>query len=133
MVAERGGGEMSAGDPYKVVTNAVSPSSQSSPYGPFHRLANADTQSDATALLQQQSGEVWGSPARGSSIPSVKAYRGTLPSHERGIEFRTIVEPQKGSGTKYEARWYYPQTPGVLERGNGAYAAIPVVDFVLRQ
>jgi hypothetical protein len=94
--------------------------------GPFHRL-ESPTQTRADALQQVASGEVWGAPARGSDIPSVKAYRNSLPAGQRGIEFTTSVHPQKGSGTRYEARWYHPHTPGTMKRTrNGKdYAAIP--------
>jgi hypothetical protein len=88
------------------------------PYGPFHRR-ESPTQSTATAKLQAASGEVWGQPARGSLIPSVKAYRGPLPAGQRGIEFYTQIAPDPASSTPFEVRWYYPQTPGVaLCRGN---------------
>lgn len=93
----------------------------------FHRL-ESPTQTRADALVQVASGEVWGRPARGSNIPSVKAYRNALPQGQRGIEFSTAVSPHKGSGTPYEARWYYPHTAGVLYRVDAKgqdYAAIP--------
>lgn len=83
--------------------------------GPFHRL-ESPTQTAAIAVLQVNSGEIWGQSARGSDIPSVKAYRKALPSGERGIEFTTVVAPQVGSGTPYEAHWYYPNTPGVQHK-----------------
>jgi hypothetical protein len=47
-------------------------------YGPFHRL-ESPTQTTAVASQQVASGEIWGAPARGSNIPSVKAYRNSLP------------------------------------------------------
>lgn len=53
-----------------------------------------------------------GPPARWSSIPSVKAYRGSLPDRERGIEFTTDVVPTSGAGSPVVARWYQG-TPGV--------------------
>jgi hypothetical protein len=81
----------------------------------FHRL-ESPTQTRSDAVKQVASGEIWGRPARGSDIPSVKAYRNALPAGQRGVEFTTAVLPQKGSGTPYEARWYYPNTPGVLRR-----------------
>ena len=94
-------------------------------YGPFHRL-ESPTQTVEDALQQVASGEIWGRPARGSNIPSVKAYRNTLPAGERGIQFTTEIAPHVGSGTPYEARWYYPNTPGVLLRhkSNEDFAAI---------
>lgn len=51
----------------------------------------------------------------------------TSPAGQRGIEFTTSVEPHRGSGSPYEARWYYPDTPGVLLRtmNNEDFAAIP--------
>ena len=60
--------------------------------------------------------EVWGKPARGSNLPSVKAYRGVLPPR-RGIEFCSPVAPTPGRGSPHEARWY-GGTAGVLSRPN---------------
>ncbi|WP_052026796.1 hypothetical protein [Rhodovulum sp. PH10] len=96
----------------------------------FHRLQNPWTQTDQDAVRQVETGEIWGRPARGSDIPSVKAYRGPMPDGRRGIEFTTPVAPQPGSGSLYEARWYYPLTPGVLLKRNlenEEFAVIPAV------
>jgi hypothetical protein len=89
---------------------------------PYHRL-ESPTQTSVVAKAQVASGEIWGLPARGSNIPSVKAYRNVLPANRRGIEFVTPVAPTPGSGTPYEARWYYA-SPGV-RLNSGEYAAIP--------
>lgn len=91
----------------------------------YHRL-ESPTQTSATAILQEKSQELWGRPARGSNIPSVKAYRGPLPAAQRGIDIETDLAPEKGSGTPHEARWYYPMTPGTFLRTvNGTdFAAI---------
>lgn len=87
------------------------------------------SQTKKHALLQIASGEIWGRPARNTSasdIPSVKAYRGSLPPGERGIDFTTAIAPHKGSGSPIEARWYYPHTEGVMlrQKNNEDYAAI---------
>jgi hypothetical protein len=96
--------------------------------GPFHRL-ESNTQTIGDALLQVSSGEIWGAAARGSNIPSVKAYRNQLPAGQRGIQFTTALLPQQGSGTPYEARWYHPDTPGVQRqtRNEKDYAVIPAI------
>jgi hypothetical protein len=97
--------------------------------GPFHRL-ESPTQTVADAKRQQTSGEIWGRAARHtaqSNLPSVKAYRSSLPKGQRGVEFDTAIAPTPGSGTPYEARWYVG-TYGVLQRtdsGGDEYAAIP--------
>jgi hypothetical protein len=85
------------------------------------------TQTKEDAIQQTTSEEVWGREAYGSHLLSVKAYRGSLRDGQRGIDFTTSVLPERGSGTPYEARWYYPQTPGTMLRAkNGTdYAAIP--------
>jgi hypothetical protein len=93
----------------------------------FHRL-ESPTQTAATAKLQEQSREIWGLPARGSSLPSVKAYRDALPAGDRGVEFGTPIAVVKGHGTPWEARWYYHYTPGVTMNTQG-YAVIPVDMF----
>ena len=73
-------------------------------HGPFHRLRNATTQSDAEALLQQQSQEIWGLAARWSNLRSVKAYVGSLPINAEGIEFMTPVAPSHRC--PYNVFWY---------------------------
>jgi hypothetical protein len=93
------------------------------PSPPFYHRVESPTQTRNDAQLQVSSMEVWGKPARGSNIPSVKAYRGVLPAR-RGIEFCTPIAPTSGTGTPYEARWH-PGTPGVLARPNG-HAGIPI-------
>jgi len=92
----------------------------------YFRL-ESPTQTKQDAILQAQSGEVWGREARGSHLLCVKAYRGSLPGDRRGIDFATRVLPERGAGTPYEARWYYPQTPGTMLRTRDTidYAAIP--------
>ena len=103
-------------------------------YGPFHRL-ESPTQTKADAIRQVQSREIWGRPARGSDIPSVKAYRNQLPPTDRGIEFTTRVSPHPGSGSPYEARWYYPHTPGVVlkQDTNSVEYAVIAADVVNHQ
>ncbi len=102
--------------------------------GPFHRL-ESPTQTVNDALLQQASNEVWGRPARNvaqSNLPSVKAYRNSLPNGQRGIEFDTPVNPTPNSGSPFEARWY-DGTNGVLQRTDASgtdHAAIPLSRFV---
>ena len=80
--------------------------------------------------------EAWGRPAghtAQSNLPAVKAYRGSLPTGQRGVDFDTPLLPQRGSGTPLEARWYLGHTPGVQQRTdqNGTvYAAIPLSRFI---
>ncbi len=90
-------------------------------YGPFHRL-ESPTQSKETAVLQMQSGEIWGRPARWSSIPAVKAWRGPLPAGRRGIEFMTSITPHVDSHPTL-VRWL-ATTPGVSPQKNG-FVSIP--------
>jgi hypothetical protein len=91
----------------------------------YHRL-ESPTHTKETALLQEQSQELWGKPARGSGLLSVKAYRGPLPKIARGIDAATDLAPHKGSGSPNDARWYFPDTPGTfLRKKNGIdFAAI---------
>jgi len=96
--------------------------------GPFHRV-ESPTQAKAVAKRQEKSLEVWGLPARGSSLPSVKAYPGAL-SQGRGVEFTTDIEPYSGSAPN-EARWYFEWCPSVrlrTEHGKD-YACIDVKTF----
>jgi hypothetical protein len=88
----------------------------------YHRR-ESPTQTAADAIRQVESGEIWGREARGSSILSVKAYVGTLKG--RGIQFQTDISPHPNQ-SPLEARWYHPNTPGVMVRSNesGSFAAI---------
>jgi hypothetical protein len=92
----------------------------------FHRL-ESPTQTSEDALRQVKSKEIWGRAAWGSDILSVRAYRKSIPAGRRGVQFTTPLEPHPGSGSPYEARWYYPHTPGVLlrTRNNENFVAIP--------
>jgi hypothetical protein len=91
-------------------------------YGPFHRRRNQNTQSDAVALKQQQSQEIWGAAARWSPFRSVKAYRGQLPAGSQGIEFMTAVMPS--GNCPYNVYWY-EGAAGVSINSQG-YAVIRV-------
>jgi hypothetical protein len=91
-------------------------------YGPFHRLRNLVTQSDAIADRQQQSQELWGRAARWSSLLSVKAYVGPLTGGAEGIEFVTAIAPS--SNTPYRVFWYEGSL-GVSINDQG-FAVIPV-------
>ena len=62
-------------------------------YGPFHRLRSPKTQTTQLAAEQMRSHVLLGKEARGSSLLSVKAYRGPLPTGQHGIEFYTVARP----------------------------------------
>lgn len=102
--------------------------------GPFHRL-ESPTQTPADANQQLLSHEIWGRSARGSDIPSVKAYRGKLPSSvDRGVEFESDAHPTRGSGTPYEARWYVGTADVIQRARNGEdYAVIRWTSFIHNQ
>src|SRR5688500_1649197 len=76
----------------------------------FHRREST-TQPSHVAKRQEETGEIWGKPARWSDIPKVKAYTGPLPDGQSGIEFVTDVPPDVGSAPG-EATWAGPR-PGV--------------------
>jgi hypothetical protein len=99
------------------------------PHGPFHRVENPTTQTKEIAMLQELSDEIWGRPARGSGLPSVKAYPGPLPNR-RGVEFTTNIEPMPNSAPN-EARWYLNETPGVQlrQQNHEDFACICVKNF----
>lgn len=99
------------------------------PLGPFHRVENGTTQTAQVALRQQESGEIWGRPHRGSNIPCVKAYPGEL-RNRRGVEFTTNAKPTHGSAPN-EARWHLGFCIGVESRQKGGidFACIRVTTF----
>jgi hypothetical protein len=70
----------------------------------YHRK-ESDSQTAEVARRQIESQEIWGGPCRNfmySDIPKVKAYPNRLPikkdlvTQERGIEFKTKAEPDRG-------------------------------------
>jgi hypothetical protein len=67
-------------------------------YGPFHRVANPRTQRAEEMRAILWSGELWGSPARSSLIPAVKAYFGSLPEGQSGFEFFSLAPPDRPWG-----------------------------------
>ena len=77
----------------------------------YHRV-ESPTQTPQDAARQQRTGTVAGYAARGSDIPTVKAYDGPLAPGQRGIEFTTSVTPASG-GVPGQPKWY-PGQPGVL-------------------
>ncbi len=92
----------------------------------YHRLESR-TQKPSDAAMQERTGIVGGYAARGSDIPTVKAYSGPLPSGARGIEFSTSVQPAPGS-VPGQPKWY-PGQPGVgvIPGEKGPMAVIPVI------
>jgi hypothetical protein len=100
----------------------------------YHRLENEHTQTPEIAKLQEKSMEIWVLPLTNinqSHIPKVKAFNGSLPVSERGIEFTTDVEPDLGSppGRSY---WSGPREGvRVEEKEDGRiYAIIEVLDII---
>ncbi len=92
----------------------------------YHRFETR-TQTVEDAQLQERTGLMGGYAARGSDIPSVKAYSGPLPEGSRGVEFKTSVEPALGS-VPGQPKWYAGQ-PGVgliPGKDNRDMAVIPV-------
>jgi hypothetical protein len=90
----------------------------------YHRKANGHSQTLAHALQQAKSGELWGNPARYSTIPSVKAYTGALPDNEDGIEFTTDTRPTPGQPPRYA--FWYASSEGVIVDGDMAKIKISV-------
>jgi hypothetical protein len=65
----------------------------------YHRLKSS-TQTREDAVKQQESMTIEGFPERNiaqSDIPKAKAYDGSIPEGEEGIEFTTDVTPDNGS------------------------------------
>ncbi len=97
----------------------------------YHRR-ESPSQTLETALLQRQSGEIWGGTPRGGNWPTVQAYRDPLPDGVNGIEFVTAVQPNPG-GPLYpgaEARWSNPPNSAVQVRGDYAVITARVTRIV---
>jgi hypothetical protein len=88
----------------------------------YYRLASP-TQTPAVARQQHETGEIWGSQARGGDKPKVKAYVGELPSGRIGVEFTTDTAPDLGCPPG-QALWTGPRDG--VEVGDN-YAKIRVV------
>lgn len=76
-------------------------------FGPFYRL-ESPTQTPEDASAQSRSGEIWGRTPWNGRGPAVKAYRGSLPTGSRGIEFYTASAPDF-TGHPLRVLW---STPG---------------------
>jgi hypothetical protein len=90
-------------------------------FGPFHRRIDSE---DVIRKIEA-SGELWGTSPRNilqSDFPKAMAYRGPLPDGQRGFEFETDVEPDRGCPPD-QAYWSNGR-PGV--KVEGAYAKIQV-------
>jgi hypothetical protein len=61
--------------------------------GPYHRKANAVTQTEADADMQIRTLKICGTVGRFHAAPTVRAYLGSLPDGELGVQFETDVVP----------------------------------------
>ena len=59
----------------------------------YHRLYNSSTQSHADATQQVQTEKICGKTARYSCVPTARAYTGSLPTTEQGVQFETDLAP----------------------------------------
>lgn len=85
-------------------------------YGPYHRVLTRK-QTAEMGEIQQREGRICGFSPNWGGAPSVKAYNGSLPSKEQGIEFWTDVTPTFGHSTPFTVYWYQNQ-PGVVNHPN---------------
>jgi hypothetical protein len=92
-------------------------------YGPYHRL-ESPTQTIQDAANQESSGQMWGQSARGSHLPSVKAYIGPLHANSRGVEFTTPVVPHRQTHPTL-VQWYETDS-GVNSGPKVGFVWIPV-------
>jgi hypothetical protein len=98
---------------------------------PIYHREESSSQTAQTAVLQIDSQEMWGGPARNtfqSDIPKVKAFHHKLPQDsngmrtKKGIEFNTEVEPDRG--TRPGLLYWSGEREGV--RNEDGYAKIKV-------
>jgi hypothetical protein len=86
----------------------------------YYRLKSS-TQTKEDAIKQESSMRIEGLPERNisqSDIPKAKAYEGSLPEGEEGIEFTTDINPDNG-GRPGHPRWSGPR-PGVAVENDRA-------------
>jgi len=93
----------------------------------YHRLASP-TQTASDAQKQQASQEMWGNPPRGSDIPAVQAYIGSLPAGKEGIEFETDIPPDDWNPPG-QAYWRGPR-PGVAVDQDVAKIKVRIIRVV---
>ena len=98
------------------------------PHGPYCRL-EGPSQTPQDAAQQVASGEIWGRVHKRNAVYlCVKAYPRRLTKGERGVSFNAVVPHDPRFSAPHEARWYFPQTPGVMQRKDAQQddvAAIP--------
>jgi hypothetical protein len=98
----------------------------------YHRLKTR-TQTEEDAIKQQASMRIEGLPQRNTSqsdIPKAKAYEGSLPEGEEGVEFTTDIDPDSGDRPG-QPRWSGPR-PGVTVEDDRASLAIKSIRVVYR-
>jgi hypothetical protein len=96
----------------------------------YHRLKSS-TQTREDAVKQQDSMTIEGFPERNtaqSNIPKAKAYDGSIPEGEEGIEFTTDVPPDNGSRPGKPC-WSGPRL-GVTVEGDRAQLKIQSIRVV---
>lgn len=98
--------------------------------GTFHRR-KSPTQSDAVALKQFASREIWGRTPRWGHVPTVEAYAGPIGVGVKGVEFDTTVDPEP-YGSPFQAKWYLSITAGVQERTDSAGEQFACITAVVR-
>jgi|ERR1035441_4340015 hypothetical protein len=96
---------------------------QQTVYGPFHRRTKADDK--PTDLLRQllSSGELWGRGPKSSPIPAAMAFAGPLPAGVSGLEFHSLVEPDR----PYGPVMYWRGPPHGRARSEDPWAKIDVL------
>jgi hypothetical protein len=108
--------------------------------GQIYHRAESDSQTKEDAMRQIESQEMWGGPARNfylSDIPKVKAWVNELPlttdpvtkqlTKRKGIEFTTMVEPDRGCRPHLPTWSNDPSKPDRLGvRTEDGYAKIKV-------
>lgn len=103
----------------------------------YHRIdTGGRNQSQQLAKVQESTMRVCGYGARQagggwSPIPTVKAYFGTLPANEHGIEFETDVTPYSVNPRQGGLVTWPQGHPGVIDQPNDL-VCIPITSIILR-
>lgn len=92
-------------------------------YGPFHRRTKTGEDPWHLPRLILNDGELWGRGPKNSPIPAAMAFFGPLPDGGSGLEFYSLVKPDRPYGPS--VYWHAP--PHGRARADDPWAKIDVL------
>jgi hypothetical protein len=120
------------GSEAEVISNilAIPPNTNNS--NVYHRLESS-SQTPEIAKLQENSLEIWGGSSYVSGIPSIRAFRGSLPEGKKGIEFKTDTPPDDSSFPEMNLVYWSVGRSDVSLSPDGKMAILKILTIENRQ